>query len=42
MDEAVRSLAKLAPLDVVTAITYHGGVVDRDVARSLAELAGAG
>ncbi len=42
MDEAVRSLAKLTPLDVSTAITYHGGVVDRDVARSLAELAGSG
>lgn len=39
MDTAIRSLAKLAPLDIASAITYHGGVVTRGAAQRLAELA---
>jgi len=39
MDTAVRSLARLVPLDIASAITYHGGVVEQGAAQRLAELA---
>lgn len=39
MPQALASLATLATLDTAIAITYHGGVVTRDVAARLAELA---
>ncbi len=42
METALSSLAKLAPLDIATVITYHGGVVNQGVAQRLAELAKTG
>ncbi len=42
MATAMASLAKLAGLDVDAAITYHGGVVTRNVRSRLAELAAGG
>ncbi|HKI56830.1 MAG TPA: MBL fold metallo-hydrolase [Trueperaceae bacterium] len=42
MATAVASLSKLTGLDIVTAITYHGGVVKENVKDRLAELAAAG
>lgn len=40
MDEAMRSVRKLAALPVRTILTYHGGVVDRDAAGQLRRVAG--
>lgn len=39
MATALHSVGKLTGLDVDRAITYHGGVVERDVASRLAEIA---
>jgi glyoxylase-like metal-dependent hydrolase (beta-lactamase superfamily II) len=39
MPEALRSVAKLAALDVQTLVAYHGGVVRDDVKAQLEELA---
>ncbi len=39
MATALRSVGKLTGLDVERAVTYHGGLVERDVATRLAEIA---
>lgn len=42
MEEAYRSVAKLASYDIEKVICYHGGLYDRDVNRKIAQIAAAG